>query len=71
MFDFFQETSEFFSSISEKINSFENFMKNSVDNFDNVLNWLYEVNSKLPSSLAWIFPIVIFFILFDYLRGRG
>lgn len=71
MFDFFDEIAEFLSQVVDNFNSFQMFMQNSILSFGDALEWIRNFNENLPEKFAWILPLVMLFMVFDYIRGRG
>lgn len=70
MFDFFDELTQFFQQVVTNFNSFSDFLRNSLDSFSDALNFITDFSAKLPPKFAWIAPIVLMFMVFDYIRGR-
>lgn len=70
MFDFFTELTEFFSQVVKNFNSYSDFLKESLNTFGDALRFLSNFAQNLPPKFAWIVPLVLMFMVFDYIRGR-
>lgn len=70
MFDFFNKVSDFFESVTVNASSFTDFIKRILVLFQDSANWIFDLFKELPASVAWVAPIFVAFLIFDFVRGR-
>ncbi len=69
MFDFFSELSDFFSQVVHNFNGVHDFINNSIGLFADALAWVSAFSSQLPPQFQWIAPLIITYLIFEFIRG--
>lgn len=70
MFDFFAKLCDFLSGLSINYNTFADFVKGTVLNFSDAFIFVQNFSGALPEGLQWVLPLVMLYVVFDFIRGR-
>lgn len=69
MFSFFEQLSDFFSSLSFNFEAFMDMLKLFLERFRDALHWVFALTELVPVRFSWIIPFVIMFLVFRFGQG--